>query len=194
MECVPSQPSPPLNLRLMCGPPAMLQFSFWLGKRQKSVPKNSSSQYQASPHQVLIFSSCVNLLLDHILFCYYEKQESSRNHEKCPQNEFIEKKQQVLPFTVLPPIQIPSKYLLSPHQPDADGPTRIEVQTQLVLNQPQVVAVDKQEPPNPEPPDNDVLTREDFLGIMENFKKESLDLLKLKLPAFSLQFLCLYHI
>ena len=41
------------------------------------------------------------------------------------------------------------------------------------------------EPLNPEPPDNDVLTKEDFYKIMENFKNESLNLFKLKCNAQS---------
>ena len=47
------------------------------------------------------------------------------------------------------------------------------------------------EPPNPEPPnteppdDDDAITKEDFYKIMENFKKESLELFKQKLTALS---------
>ena len=41
------------------------------------------------------------------------------------------------------------------------------------------------EPLNPEPPDDDVLTKEDFYEIMENFKNESLNLFKLKFNAQS---------
>ena len=41
------------------------------------------------------------------------------------------------------------------------------------------------EPPIPEPPDDDILTKDDFLEIMENFKKETSNLFELKLNALS---------
>ena len=100
---------------------------------------------------------------------------------------FLEKKHTALPITVLPSINVlsvdilPSKYLSNIHQPAADGPTHDKDQTQLVLDQPKPAAVDNPEPPNTEPPDDDVLTKEDFYQIMENFKKESSDLFKQKL-------------
>ena len=75
------------------------------------------------------------------------------------------------PFTV---DIFPFEFLPIDPQPDAYEEQPVAAKTNC-----------KSEPPNPVPPDDDVLTKEDFYKILENFKNESLDLFKLKLKAQS---------
>ena len=75
---------------------------------------------------------------------------------------------------------------LDVHQPGDEPQPVDEPQPQEVITSPEPPNTEPLylEPTNPEPPDDDdVLTKEDFYKIMENFKKESLDLFKLKLTA-----------
>ena len=70
---------------------------------------------------------------------------------------------------------------LDVHQPGDEPQPVDEPLPQEVMTSPEPLYL---EPTNPEPPDDDdVLTKEYFYKIMENFKKESLDLFKLKLAA-----------
>ena len=108
----------------------------------------------------------------------------------------MEKKPQILSIIVLPSTNI--LHLATPTIPEDiqphEDPHPVLVEHQQVDDQ--ILAkplsdLPKSEPTNPEPPnteppdDDDALTKEDFYKIMENFKKESLELFKQKLTALS---------